>query len=118
MKPADNISLIKAIIGYLSNVKTGIKIKGKRESVEELTQSIEKVKKVLSGLKVTSDLEEAPGGKTDKWKLLMTGIAGFLLGKNTGVKLKGQEKEIKKLAQSIKDLSSTIEKVKRPEKIW
>jgi len=116
MSDQDKTHLMQAIVGYLSSVNTGIKVKGKKEDVDSFMTSLDNLKSVLDNLELKENIQEAK--KSGAWKMLMTGIVGYLLGKGSKVKVKGDPKQVEKLTSAIKKLSNTIKDIQSPQRKW
>lgn len=95
----------QAVAAYLLNKDKTLSIKGPKVKVEKLAKDLTHLKDLI--IKTVPDEEREEGKKTKK-EYVVAGIIGFILGKDTGIKFKGDKYTTTELAKAINEVKNDL----------
>lgn len=95
---------IQAIASYLLNKNKTLSIKGPKEKVEKLATDLTYLKNLL----VKTVPQEKEEGKKSPLEYMVAGIIGYMIGKDTGIKIKGDKKTTNEIVKAINSVKNDI----------
>ena len=96
---------MRSIAAYLLNKNKTLSISGPKEKVEKLARDLTHLKDLIVR---TVPEEEKIEGTPTKREYVIAGIVGYFMGKDTGVKFKGDKHTTNEMAKAINAVKNDI----------
>jgi malonyl CoA-acyl carrier protein transacylase len=96
---------MRSIAAYLLNKNKTLSISGPKEKVERLARDLTHLKDLIVR---TVPEEEKIEGTPTKREYVIAGIVGYFMGKDTGVKFKGDKHTTNEMAKAINAVKNDI----------